>query len=141
MIRISFIIPTYNHGDTLVRCIESIESQFKLSQNDYEIIIVNDGSTDNSYDVIATLASKNNNIKPIDKENSGVSSARNIGIAAAKGKYTYFVDADDYLFQDSIQNQIDLMEKLDLDTLKVGHRSVKFSHNTDIQQITPPHFL
>ncbi len=90
----SVIIPVYNSEKTIKRCIESIASQ---DRTDVEIIIINDGSTDKSESLCKALQTEHNNIIYIHKENGGVSSARNLGLSVAKGKYVMFVDSDDYV--------------------------------------------
>ena len=89
---ISVIIPIYNAEKEIARCMESIYAQ---TFSDYEIILVNDGSKDNSAAVCRSFADKDNRVTFIDKENGGSGSARNAGIEVAKGKYIYFCDADD----------------------------------------------
>lgn len=92
--RYSIIIPVYNAENTIKRCLDSILNKtFK----DYEIIIINDGSCDNSLSICNEYLSSNNNITVIDKENGGASSARNAGIDVAKGEYILFIDSDDYV--------------------------------------------
>lgn len=91
---ISIIVPIYNVGKYLPTCIESILNQtFK----NFELILVNDGSTDNSGVVCDDYAKKDTRIKIIHKSNGGVSSARNAGLYVAKGEYIGFVDPDDYI--------------------------------------------
>lgn len=91
---ISIIVPIYNVGKYLPKCIESILNQtFK----NFELILVNDGSTDNSGVVCDDYAKKDTRIKIIHKSNGGVSSARNAGLYVAKGEYIGFVDPDDYI--------------------------------------------
>lgn len=89
---ISIIIPAYNAANTIEYCVESILSQ---TYQDWELIIIDDGSTDNTLDVCQSF--QNKRIQVYHKENGGVSSARNSGLAYAKGEYIAFVDADDYL--------------------------------------------
>ena len=91
---IRIIVPIYNVGKYLPKCIESILNQtFK----NFELILVNDGSTDNSGVVCDDYAKKDTRIKIIHKSNGGVSSARNAGLYVAKGEYIGFVDPDDYI--------------------------------------------
>lgn len=90
--RISIIIPVYNTEKYLSRCFDSIILQ---TYKDIEIIIINDGSTDNSLSIIRDYEKKDNRIIVIDKENEGVSSARNMGIEQATGEYIMFCDSDD----------------------------------------------
>ena len=91
---LSFIIPVYNCEHLIPRCVDSIEKQ---EYKDFEIILVNDGSKDNSLNVCNDLASAYGNITVLDQSNKGASSARNHGLSIAKGDYVWFVDADDYI--------------------------------------------
>lgn len=97
---ISIIIPVYNNPIFITRCLDSIISQ--TCQN-YEAIVIDDGSTDNTYDICKMYSSKYKQIKIYKKENGGVSSARNLGIKKANGEYIIFVDSDDYLEKTSIE--------------------------------------
>ncbi len=90
----SVIIPVYNSEKTIKRCINSIASQ---ERTDVEIIVINDGSTDMTESICNKMQNKYNNIVYIYKENGGVSSARNLGLSVAKGKYVMFIDGDDYV--------------------------------------------
>lgn len=99
MKKLSIIIPVYNVAEYLEHCIESIIQQ-KIS--DYEIIVINDGSTDNSGVICDRLSRKYRDIKVIHKSNEGVSSARNVGISMATAEYILFIDPDDYLIADSL---------------------------------------
>ena len=90
---ISIIVPVYNVEKYLKRCIDSILNQ---SFTDFELILVDDGSTDNSGEIIDEYAIKDERIKVIHKENGGLSSARNVGIEYSKGNYIAFVDSDDW---------------------------------------------
>lgn len=91
---ISVIVPVYNVESYLDRCIESI---LKQTYCQLEIILIDDGSTDNSGSMCDTYSSKDKRVKVIHKENGGLSDARNVGIDACKGKYITFVDSDDFL--------------------------------------------
>ncbi|QVL45215.1 MAG: glycosyltransferase family 2 protein [Methylophilaceae bacterium] len=98
---ISIIIPAYNYAHTLERAIISAHKQ--LDEN-CELIIINDGSTDKTADLLASLTLKYNNILVINKQNGGLASTRNEGIRLAKGDYLIFLDADDELHTDAIYN-------------------------------------
>ena len=98
---ISFIVPVYNSKTTLERCVESLLSQ-GLCDGSFEIILVNDGSTDGSEQICRTLSEKYDSIRLIVQENAGVSCARNKGIHAAFGEYLCFVDSDDCLVPEGI---------------------------------------
>ncbi len=92
--KVSVIVPVYNVEKYLKKCLDSLINQtFK----DYEIIIVNDGSTDTSQDIINEYVNKYPFIKAFKKENGGLSSARNVGLDNAQGEYISFVDSDDYV--------------------------------------------
>ena len=93
-IKVSVIIPVYNSEKYLKQCLDSVVNQ---TLKDIEIIIVNDGSTDNSLVIIQEYANKNKNIKVINKQNEGCYKARNIGLEKSHGKYIAFVDSDDYI--------------------------------------------
>ncbi len=93
----SVIIPVYNAEQTLRRCLDSL---FAESHSDAEIILVNDGSKDSSGAICREYAAGHSEIRYIEKENGGVSTARNAGLDAAVGRYVLFVDSDDYVFPD-----------------------------------------
>ncbi len=100
MVKYSFIVPVYNTSKYLKKCLDSLVKQtFK----DFEIIIVNDGSTDNSKDIISKYEKKYDNIMVITQKNAGLSMARNNGVKKAKGKYLLFVDSDDYVEKDLLK--------------------------------------
>lgn len=97
MNKISIIIPVYNIGEYLERCLESVINQ---TYNNLEIILVDDGSSDNSGIICDAYVEKDNRITVIHKENGGVSSARNVGLDIASGDYIGFVDGDDVVEND-----------------------------------------
>ena len=96
---ISVVVPVYNAAKYLPECIDSIEMQ---NYKNLQIICINDGSTDESGRILDECALNDRRIYVVHKKNGGVSSARNVGVAAAKGKYTVFVDADDYIEPDYV---------------------------------------
>ncbi|MGP1590640.1 MAG: glycosyltransferase family 2 protein [Prevotella sp.] len=91
---VSIIIPVYNAEHTLCKCLDSILEQ---NFNNYEIILVNDGSKDSSLEICKEYSSKHQNISVINQNNAGVSSARNAGLEIAKGDWITFIDSDDYI--------------------------------------------
>ena len=111
-IKISIIVPVYNVEKYLERCIISILNQRFY---DFELILVNDGSTDRSLDICNEYEKIDNRIKVINKENGGLSSARNAGIEVAKGEYIAFVDSDDYINRNMYQVLYDNIIKADAD--------------------------
>ncbi len=110
MIKLSFIVPIYNAEPYLERCIQTLYMQ-DLSEDDFEIIMVNDGSTDNSFDIAQKIANKHKNIKVFTQENQGSSVARNVALDNATGKFVSFVDSDDYLIPYTLKNVIEIAEK------------------------------
>lgn len=99
MIKFSFIIPVYNVKDYVAQCIESILSQ---TYENYEIIIIDDGSTDGSGEICDEYAKKDSRIKVFHQKNQGNSVARNKGVTLAKGEYIIFIDSDDYWLEDKL---------------------------------------
>ncbi len=97
---ISVIVPVYNVSEYLPRCVESITAQ---TYQNIEIILVDDGATDNSGILCDEYALRDSRIKVVHKENGGLSSARNAGIQIAKGEYLTFVDSDDYIDADYVE--------------------------------------
>src|SRR5690625_3214033 len=93
-IKLSIIVPLYNTGKLLSTCLDSILAQ---TFEHFELILVNDGSTDNSGEICNDYANKDRRVKVIHKKNGGTSSARNAGLEIAKGDYIGFVDSDDYI--------------------------------------------
>ena len=98
---ISVIIPVYNTREWLPRCLESVASQ-SVPEEDYEIIIVNDGSTDGSEAIASEFAAGRPNCRVLSQPNAGLSAARNAGLAAAGGDYIWFVDSDDRIAPESL---------------------------------------
>lgn len=105
------IIPCYNCAPVIKRCLDSIDF------SEAEIIVINDGSTDNTTEVIEQYQSNHPNVQLFNKVNGGVSSARNMGIKRARGKYLAFVDADDYLMTGGLKQIVYLAEKEQADVV------------------------
>ncbi|MCI6217042.1 MAG: glycosyltransferase, partial [Helicobacter sp.] len=115
--KVSVIIPVYNVEQYLRECLDSVTSQ-TLKQ--IEIICIDDGSTDNSLEILKEYQAKDTRIKIIRQKNGGLSSARNAGLAVAKGEYIQFVDSDDYLRTDALQLLTEKAQENDLDMLTFG---------------------
>ena len=98
---LSIIIPVYNVEQYIDTCLYSIYSQ-KFSEEDFEVIVVNDGTPDNSMDIVKQYAKRYNNLRIVSQENQGLSVARNKGLSHAKGDYVWFVDSDDWLTKDAL---------------------------------------
>lgn len=106
--RLSIIIPVYNTERYLHQCLDSCINQ-NLQFSDYEIICIDDGSTDDSSQIIDQYAKKYSNVIAVHQVNSGVSASRNLGMRLAHGEYVWFVDADDILMPDSFEKILPLM--------------------------------
>lgn len=120
---LSIIIPAYNVEKYIENCIESVETQ-DLDKNDYEVIIINDGSKDNTEEVCEKLKEKYTNIKLITVENGGQSKARNIGINIAQGDFIEFVDSDDYIAHNTL-GKISILAKEDIDLICFKNKYLK----------------
>lgn len=118
---LSIIIPVYNCEKYIKRCVDSILSQGYV---DLEIILINDGSTDNSGNICEQLKLIDSHIRVFHKTNGGVASARNLGLSKAIGEYIWFVDADDYIDPDSIKYLLRVAEINKLDILQIGYNIV-----------------
>lgn len=131
-IDLSIIVPVYNYEINLEKNIISYISQ-KTNYN-YEIIFVNDGSTDSSQKIIEKYVD-NKKIKLINKNNGGASSARNVGINVATGKYIMFVDCDDVLHSDSVEKLLSKAINNDSDIVMCAHNLVKTDKGKIIAKI------
>lgn len=118
MVKCSVIIPAYNAEKSIINCLDSI---VKGSDESFEIIVVNDGSTDNTCAVVSEYAKGNSAIRLINKQNGGVSSARNVGIKHASGKYIFFADSDDLVFIDTLKYMISKAEETNADLIVANH--------------------
>ncbi|MBR3683781.1 MAG: glycosyltransferase [Lachnospiraceae bacterium] len=118
---ISVIIPIYNTGKYLEKCIESVLNQ---TYTDLEVILVNDGSTDNSLDICREYEKKDPRVILISQENKGISAARNAALKAAKGDIFSMVDSDDYLEPEMFELMLDKMNEQDADIVACNYRKV-----------------
>lgn len=118
---ISIIVPVYNVEKYLNRCLDSILNQ---TFTDFELILVDDGSTDNSGIICDEYKTKDNRIKVIHKENGGLSSARNAGLDIARGRYIGFVDSDDFISKDMYQILYNEAEKNKADMIMCEFKKV-----------------
>ena len=124
MIYLSIIIPVYNVEKYIGRCVESCLKQ-DFPQDEYELLIVNDGSSDGSMEVVRQYARQTGNIRIIEQENAGLSAARNTGIKEAKGEYLWFVDSDDDIKQDVLKQLVYRADSQRLDVLCFGINVIK----------------
>ena len=123
----SIIIPVYNVEEYLDRCLKSILNQ---TYSNYEVIIVNDGSPDNSDNIIKSYEKEDKRFKGYKKVNGGLSDARNYGLKYATGDYLIFIDADDYIENNYLEKVNDVLEKnKDIDVLKFKIKLVDEGEN------------
>lgn len=132
MPEVSIIVPIYNAEKSVARCIDSILSQ---EYTDFELILCDDGSTDKSGQIIDEYREKDERIRVLHKENTGVSDTRNQGIAVAKGKYIQFLDADDWITVDATKLLVRTMKEGGCDLVISDFYRVigeRISHKGDI---------
>ena len=121
--KVSIIVPVYNVADCLRRGLDSILSQ---SFQDYEAILVDDGSTDDSGKICDDYAARDCRIQVVHKENGGVSSARNAGLENAAGEWVYFMDPDDELFSDGLATLVGGISE-DVDAVMGGYNEYRLN--------------
>ncbi len=130
--KLSIIIPLYNSEKYIRKCLDSLLNQ-DIPLTDYEIIVVNDGSPDNSYNIVKEYSDHFNNIKLVSQLNQGTSGARNTGIDLAQGEYMVFVDPDDYVRPNIYKNLLDIMIEDGLDMLRTDYEMVDESYNSVVK--------
>jgi len=137
MAKISIVVPVYNEERYLKHCVDSIISQ---SFVDWELILVNDGSTDESPTICDAYADADTRIRVIHQQNKGFSGARNAGLKAVTGTYLILVDGDDWLEPNALKIGVEAMERHDLD-LVIGGFNWTIANDVDIisaNSVTPP---
>lgn len=130
---ISVIVPVYNVEKYLERCLQSILLQ---TYSNFELLLINDGSTDNSGNISNYFASLDKRIKVIHKLNGGLSDARNTGLDIAKGSYVLFVDSDDWVEKDMIEFLHNLIVNAEADKAQCSLIKVKYSQEKIIKAST-----
>jgi len=133
MALLSIVLPVYKVEDYIRACLESIFKQ-GVPDSEFEVILVNDGTPDNSIGVVSDLVNQHENITVINQENQGVSCARNTGLASAKGEYVYFMDPDDMLVDNSLSILIPKAISSKVDVLMADY--IKFNDGEDVPSIT-----
>ena len=131
---VSIILPVYNAEKFLNKCVQSILNQ---TYKNFELLIINDGSKDNSLQICQELAKTDNRIRVFDKQNGGCSTARNMGIENASGEYFTFIDPDDYMLPAHIECLVKAASKADMgivDFLRTKPKE-KYKENT-IKQLS-----
>lgn len=139
--KLSIIIPVYNTEKYIEKCIRSIEKQ-DINSDEYEVLIINDGSSDKSTDIIKQLQKEYLNIEIYNQKNGGQSSARNLGMNYAKGEYIWFIDSDDYIKENILSfilniayaNNLDFLSFDILVTNSLGEKIERRYENKQIPQ-------
>ena len=134
---ISVIVPIYNCEKYLDKCIESIVNQ---TYKNLEILLINDGSTDNTGNICKNWSKKDKRIKVTNKENGGISDARNKGLELSSGKYISFVDSDDYLELDMIEKLYNNLIENDAD-MSICDFYEEFNNRTIIKEPKEKYFV
>lgn len=124
-IKCSIIIPAYNAEKEIADCLTSIQLDKKW-KHEIEVIVVNDGSLDRTKEVVLSWGEKYKSIKFHEQKNSGVSAARNAGLKMASGKYVYFMDSDDLLFRETLDEMVECAETEDIHLILANY----YTHNT-----------
>lgn len=136
MRKVSIVVPVYNVEQYLERCIESICNQ---SYKNLEVILVNDGSTDQSPQICDKYARKDDRIKVLHKENGGLSDARNVGLSYVTGEYVYFCDSDDYIEKELLSDCMEVMNKQECDIVMFAYYRIQNGFVTVCREDLPLH--
>ena len=139
-LKLSIIVPVYLVEAYLRKCVDSLLAQ-DLSVDDYEIILVDDGSPDGCPAICDEYALLHRNIRVIHQQNRGLSGARNAGIAAASGRYIQFVDSDDYLDPNVLDSLVSKMDSGRLDVLRFDYRNVNDNYEVIDPNKTPKTYV
>ncbi len=132
MPKVSIVVPVYNVEKYLSKCLDTLVNQ---TLDDYEIIVVNDGSPDNSQSIIDTYAAKYpDKIKAYQKKNGGLSDARNFGMEKATGDFIGFVDSDDFVSLEMFEKLYNKAVSTESDVVVCSHYAVKLNHKNEIKK-------
>ena len=122
--KLSLIIPVYNVEQYIARCLQSCLCQPHVTADDYELVIVNDGTQDHSMDIVEELTQSHTNVTLIHQQNQGLSMARNAGLKVAKGEYVWFIDSDDWIEENCLHEIISRLCETKVDILQLQYRNV-----------------
>lgn len=136
MINLSFIIPLYNCQEWIGQCLDSI-FKILIGEDNFEVIVVDDGSRDNGANIVEQYREKHDNIVLIKQKNSGTSAARNRGLDAARGEWIWFVDADDAILPDVLADGSELRRQMDgeAEMIVFNYQKVYSDHIDRIEDI------
>ncbi|WP_208558899.1 glycosyltransferase family 2 protein [Marinilactibacillus kalidii] len=133
--KLSVVVPVYNLESYIDQCIDSLLNQ---TYSDYELILINDGSTDNSLEICNQYAQKDSRIRVVDKKNEGISLTRNRGIQEASCEYIFFLDGDDWIHQETLKSYYDIIKQDQTIDLVFGRMSMFFDGD---DQLKPDEFI
>lgn len=122
--KLSIVIPAYNIQDYIRKCLDSCVKAAGVSDEEYEIIVVNDGATDDTLKKAKEYSLQYNNVAVVTRKNGGLSAARNTGLQNAKGDYVWFVDGDDYITPDAVSTIFHDIEYYGCDILTYGYNKI-----------------
>lgn len=125
---LSIIVPGQNVESYIGKCLDSLLNQ-DISSSDYEIIVVNDGSTDRTKEIAEGYVSSHSNVILINQQNKGLSGARNSGVNVARGLYVMYIDSDDYIEKNVLGGLLAQAERDNLDVLRYNYRNVDEDYN------------
>lgn len=125
-LKLSIVVPVYNVEKYIGKCLDSLLNQ-DLNEHEYEIIVIDDGSTDRSPEICDVYANREPRIRVIHQLNQGLSVARNVGVDSAQGVFIQFVDSDDYLEKNVLGSLVDRMMQDNLDVLRFGYQLISES--------------
>lgn len=127
--KLSIIIPAYNIQDYIRECLDSCINALGVSGKEYEIIVVNDGSTDDTLKIAQEYSHRCDNVAIVTRKNGGLSAARNTGLQNAKGDYVWFVDGDDYITQDALTTIFHDIVSYGCDIFSYGYNEIVEASN------------
>lgn len=139
-LKLSVIVPVYNVEKYLHKCVDSLLNQ-NLPSEEYEIILVDDGSPDRCGEICDVYSSRYSNINVVHRENGGLSAARNSGIEVARGQYVQFVDSDDFLEPNVLKTLVEKMEADRLDVLRFNYKNVNERYEEIEPNKDPKHWV
>ena len=138
MAKISIIVPVYNAKNYIEACIKSVLEQ---TYSDFELLLINDGSTDGSGDILEKFAKMDKRVKVYNRANHGVSASRNFGISNAVGEYIMFLDADDTINADTLKDNIEIIISNDADVVISGFYYHVIDENVSKENPLPEYFV
>lgn len=131
--KLSIIIPVYNVEQYIGRCLQGCLQQPNVTAEDYELVIINDGTKDNSMAIVEEMIHHYTNVTLINQHNQGLSMARNAGLKAAKGDYIWFVDSDDWIEEGCLHEIIERLGQTEVDILQLQYKNV-YSDDTSCDE-------